>query len=215
MKKTAIIATIALFALTAVGFGFAMWSDTVTAKVTVNTGCVEVGIKDLGTDDNGCADDALPDNGADPQVAPGNNSEGKDVASLVSENITAIGNTGYYERIEETLDNGYPYYAPTTKVEIKNLGSIPVKLNGITATPSGALVDNIIINSWTINKGDGTEFATGTTLEGLQANLEKYQLHAEESLFVTIQMYLNQESEQGASGTIEFTIPAAQWNEVI
>jgi hypothetical protein len=70
-KKTMIICLVAVLALAMMGFGFAKWSDSVKFEGSVETGNIGVNIQGNGTNDQG----------ADPQKFPGNNKEGKDVAS--------------------------------------------------------------------------------------------------------------------------------------
>ncbi|MDD4238082.1 MAG: hypothetical protein PHT62_05950 [Desulfotomaculaceae bacterium] len=217
MKKMMTVCLIAMLALGVMGFGFAKWSDTITAEVNVSTGSVLVGILDKGTNDQG----------PDPNVLPGINSEGKDVASIVSLNSgTAIGNTGYFESITETITNAYPYYAPSTTIEIASLGSVPVKTESLNILWSGALADNIQCAAWTVtypeytysSTGAGSstiETVTGTTFDALQAAVMGVQLHENDKLTIDLQVYFDQQSEQGASTTGTFTVQASQWNEVL
>lgn len=216
MKKMMTVCLIAMLALGMMGFGFAKWSDTVAVNAEVNTGNVLVGILDKGVNDTG----------ADPNVAPGINSEGKDVASIESlNNGTAVGTTGYFESITETITNAYPYYAPGTTIEIASLGTVPVKIEALNVVWSGALADNVQCHAWTVTypsytydaTGAGTAAtatATGTTFETLAAAIDGIQLHQDDVITIDLQVYFDQQSEMLESANGTFTVTASQWNEV-
>lgn len=242
-KKLLTLTMVGILSLSAIGFGYAKWSDTVDAKVTVNTGDVKIGIRDVGTnDDDGnplgaVADvarliDANPidDSGADPQWGIGNNSEKKDVATMKSVNGTTVVGTidgvDYYDSISETITNAYPYYGPTTVFEIASLGSVPVKLENLTSSweTTGPLDDgHFQIRDWTITKPDSSTIsstATTATREGLINALKGIQLHKNQVVKVSVQTGVTQNDPEGnitaqnESGTFNIHIDAAQWNEV-
>lgn len=206
MKKLLAICMIAILSLGLMGFGFAMWKDDVTITATVNTGNVKIGILDAGVNDPG----------ADPNVSPGVNSEGKDVGRIVSENngtaIGAIGNDYYYESITETITNAYPYYAPGSTIKIASLGSVPVKIRSITGEWDGALSDNVKVYSWTATTPEGN--GTGSDWASLVQFLLGKQLHQNQVITINIQWYFDQQSEMNSSASVTYTVEAAQWNEV-
>lgn len=229
MKKSLLVSLAAVLMFGLMGFGFAMWSDTVTVAATVDTGNVAVGIRDVGTDDNILTSDILNGTatntedgvadamalGGDPQVSLGVNDEGKNVASMISENIGSadftINGTDYYSSITETIDNAYPYYAPTTRFEIASNGTIPVKLDNVKIEQSGDL-SGLVYESWTVTYPDGST-ATGTGLDALLDALYMLQLHQGDVVTVDLQLSFLQATVQGSSGDIKFTVHAAQWNE--
>lgn len=205
MRKLLIICMIAMLSLGLMGFGFAKWSDTVAINTTVNTGNVLVGIVDMGVNDTGL----------DPNVPPGVPPEidKKDVGSIVSTNGTAIGQTGYYENITETITNAYPYYAPGSTMRIASLGSVPVKLESLDIVWSGALADNVECATWTVTYPNGYT-VSGNTFDGLKNAILGVQLHQNQYLEVFLQVFFNQQSEMLSSATGTFTVTASQWNEV-
>lgn len=237
MKKFAIIGVLAVFALSLMGFGFAKWSKSVNAEITVNTGGIALGIRDVGTNDDGTntgvADFGISpftnQLGADPQYVPQadydrgirvDNSEMKDVAKKVSANtgqkVFAIGTVDYYDAITETITNGYPYYGPTTVLEIASNGSVPVKIEELTATANGTVAANHHIGSWTIKESwDTTYTASGTGQDDLLAALKGIQLHEGYVITITMVEYIDQQAAQNASGTVTWQITASQWNEVL
>ncbi len=246
MRKMVILAIVAVLALTSVGFGFAKWSSSVDANVSVQTGNVLIGIRDVGTNDDGdntgVADYGIvgigPNQGsygADPQWTNtygglGINSEMKDVASLKSTNDPTVcsyigmtaDETKYYSAITERITNGYPWYGPTTRVQIANLGSIPVKLESFTWSwnSDGTNLDpwfNVV--NYTISM-PGTATITGSGTANFQTALNHIQLHAGDVLTVEVQIGLSETNASGdllpqlATGTATSHITASQWNEV-
>lgn len=243
-KKLLALAMMGVLSLTAVGFGYAKWSSTVDAKVTVNTGTVQIGIRDVGTNDDGTNDGVadygvvgagLPNAGslgADPQWTAayggaGINGENKDVASKISENtgnvVGEINGVQYYDAIAETINNGYPYYGPTTEIEIASLGSVPVKLENLNMNwTEGSVINSEYyeIYSWTITMPDGTT-QTGSGTDNLLTALRGIQLHKNDVIKVAMKEGIRQTNRAGdittpqnASGTQNITITASQWNEV-
>lgn len=238
MKKSLLVSLTAVLIFGLMGLGFAMWSDTVSVAASVDTGNVQVGILDVGTNDNILTDKILGgtaqnvedgvldamDLGGDPQVLPGENSEGKNVASMISENVGdvyfALGTTEYYTAITETIDNAYPYYAPTTRFEIASNGTIPVKLDKIHIVETGDL-SGLICESWTVTypddsvanfqRGQNQPFRLG--FDKLVDALAMLQLHQGDVVTVDLQCSFAQETVQGSSGAITLTVHAAQWNE--
>jgi hypothetical protein len=110
-KKIMIISLVAVLALAMMGFGFAKWSDYVKFEGSVATGNVGVNIEAGETTDLG----------ADPNYPPGDNWEGKDVASCT---VTTECNTTLVVNIE----NAYPWYKPGFSFRINGLGTVPVKV---------------------------------------------------------------------------------------
>ncbi len=238
MKKTLLVSLAAVLVFGLMGLGFAMWSDTVTVSASVNTGNVQVGIRDVGTNDNILTTDILGgeatndedgledamDLGGDPQVLPGVNEEGKNVASMISVNngddpYFTLGETDYFTAITETIENAYPYYAPTTRFEIACNGTIPVKLDKINIVETGDL-SGLTCESYTVTypNGETSSFNRDGELlrfgfDQLVNDLAMLQLHYGDVVTVDLQVSFAQETEQGSSGAITLTVHAAQWNE--
>lgn len=238
-KKLLTLAMIGVLSLTAVGFGYAKWSSTVDAKVTINTGSLILGIRDVGTNDDGSnlsvADLPIGSTqtnagqpGADPQWGLGINGEGKDVAKTISTNnllgkVGTLNGVDYYDSITETITNGYPYYGPSSEIEIANLGSVPAKIEDVQFVWDNGLINNeyMEIVKWTVNYPDSTT-ATGSGLDALKAALLKYQLHGEKVIKISFQQGIRQTAKsdstqitpQNANGSLSLKVIASQWNEV-
>lgn len=155
MKKIGLLLLVLVLALGTIGVGYAKWTTTVTVTGTVNTGNVQVGIRDVGTSDPG-------PNGVDGKVFPASAAEGtydprvnplapftaaglpnfvtdnpKNVGAADSTNGTAkcvCTGVQYFGSVTETVTNAYPFYAPTLNLEIANCGTIPVKVETVTVT---------------------------------------------------------------------------------
>lgn len=229
MKKSLLICMVTMLIFGLMGFGFAMWADTVTVEATVETGTVEIGIRDVGTNDNIITDailggTALNDEdgvtdamelGGDPQIEPGVNTEGKNVAVCTSENGDykfTLGETDFYDSITETITNAYPYYAPTTKIEIASNGSIPVKIDAFNVVEG----ENNDFTGYQVNyiiTYPGGSQAFGDSYDELLADLIGTQLHQGDVVTLEIQTWFDQSTNQGSSGELTFSIHACQWNE--
>ncbi len=213
-KKTALICIVAVLALALMGFGFAKWSDTVAINAEVATGNVDVEIEALGVNDEG----------PDPNIPPGNNSEDKDVASIECVNVDE--NT-----IKVTISNAYPWYQPGFMFRINGVGTVPVKVEDVIGPNwDGELGDFIKVASWKITvhnpasngleQYDDVISSEGeTSWDDLFDALKYIQLHQDGFIEVEVNLYIIEEigeelapEEATTTGTI--TINVAQWNEV-
>lgn len=81
MKKPLIFSLVAMLVFGLMGVGFAMWADQVTVSASVETGTVQAGIRDIGTNDSAMSSkmfngevigdvdgDTVDDSGVDPQI---------------------------------------------------------------------------------------------------------------------------------------------------
>ena len=136
MKKIGLIVLALVVALGALGAGYAAWTDALTITGTVNTGYVEIGIREMGND-----------------MGTGNG-----VAAIVYENVGAEikdlnqtgENTGYYKGISYTVNNAYPDFADEFSFDVKNIGTIPVKISSINFETTGNydFANNILLTSF-------------------------------------------------------------------
>lgn len=213
-KKTALVCIVAVLALALMGFGFAKWSDTVTIGADVATGNVDVNI--VAGDVN--------DEGSDPNIEPGDNTEGKDVASIECVNVDN-------KKIKVTIGNAYPWYQPGFKFKINGVGTVPVKVENVTGPGwSGDLGKFIKVADWAITVHNPASNGLPqydnvinspevTSWEDLVNALKYIQLHQNGYIEVEVNMYIEEENENGlapesASTTGTITIDVAQWNEV-
>lgn len=124
-KKGAIICLAAAMALSAVGFGFAKWSNTVSATSNANTGSLKL----TWVDNSLIQHDKGPDlhyvQGMDPLKAPFVDSELKDVGSTTGSFMDTNGD-GTLDLFDVTIDNAYPYYYNEISGKITNTGTVPL-----------------------------------------------------------------------------------------
>ena len=243
--KLGAIFLISIMALAGIGAGYAMWTDTVTVHGSITTGTVIVGIYDVSTDDPGpnyndggwlYPDGSDPANQgtADPYVAPGDNSDGKNIAShnsvthgeYVCTKEIAGENIVFRDQITETIRNAYPWYLTGTTTWISNCGTIPVKLlssNYLVTDGNVNILNYIVIESWQLREYDGTTWTTGVSGDdviGLMGAIIGYQLEPCHTLEMYVAFNFIEENAdgvlmpQGDFVTFDIDITFAQWNEV-
>ena len=139
MKRMKVLALVLAFALATMGGAYALWSDTLMVEETVQTGIVDLQWASAfmvdpdpnytghdgdvyGTDDNRDGLDTMD---------PGNPNENKNIGSFQAAIKTDGGNDKVTNRdtLELTLTNGYPGYQEYVDAVIKNVGTVPVKLD--------------------------------------------------------------------------------------
>jgi hypothetical protein len=146
MKKIGLLALVLVFALGALGVGYAHWSQTLYIDGTVNTGEVKVALRDAGTNSGPQTLYPLfPEWSCPPDVDAGFDQEldaevcyDKDVAEITSTNVTSkcekedpfgAGLVKWYETEKITITNAYPSFSPGWFTMITNCGTIPVKVS--------------------------------------------------------------------------------------
>jgi predicted ribosomally synthesized peptide with SipW-like signal peptide len=235
MRKIIFVGLALVLALGATGAAYAAWTDQVTITETVSTGEVLVGIADIGTDDDG--PHGQPGDRAsyfEPNLDPGwQNGERvqyrKNVASAISTNgdpvRTAAGEpTGFYTSVTETIDNGYPSYAPTVTIELANLGTIPVILSHIVQeanTGDTELGPFVKLVKWEALDEGGALMRSGVGWDELNAWLGSGLLQIEPGIVITLNLTKHIEQEDGQGNvcpegktiTMTETLHFVQWNE--
>lgn len=222
------------------GLAYATWSQELIITETVNTGEVEVGVRDVGTNDDTDDLDGVPN--ADPTGA--DNDPGWDTANnqavLYTKNVAntesvngvfkftkeilidnVLTPTKFYHDVSDTIYSGYPCYAPLIVWEITNNGSIPVKLElTFTMDDPDGLDLFVHIPLW-IAYLDGSEVAREYSLTTLIIFLEGYQLEPCDTLRLEVTKHILQEEVIGdvlvecpmnATVTYTMTVNAVQWN---
>jgi len=142
MKKIGILALVLVVALSAIGMGYAWWTQSLTINGTVNTGNLLVGIADLNNPDAG---------------------EGQSVGTVDS--------TDYYYAINEDISGAYPGYEGSATVGIANFGTIPVILVDVNFSQGEGDfdLDNIIVGDWTYTNGSTVITGSGLDFSSLAA----------------------------------------------
>jgi hypothetical protein len=204
MKKLTTTAIATLAVLIAVGVAFALWADVLKIHIEVNTGEVDVEFGSWSVREYV----GFPDgNGGWSFVEEGSDPEAKDVAQctvtledIEDEESTSLGTAGNNDLdLVITIENGYPGYKCEVTFEVKNTGSIPVKLyffdehgNRLTL-PATFTLDNAVM----------------CTLEGEDGA----QVHPDESKTYTLSCLVRQSASEDSRYETQIYIQARQWNE--
>lgn len=203
------IAFLALaLALTLTGAAFAAWTDDLTITGTVTTGELDW---EFYNPQNPGAEPKLTceDQGPDPQQSPGQNTEGKDVASTTAV-FSDTDADGDYDRMSLTIDNAYPYYYNHCAFWVHCNGNIPLIIERVNF-----VVDNTVVASLT--KSGEVQLDLGGTSD---PDISIYwgdnfgaQLHYCDRADMSFDFYVLQEAPQGQSLTFSIEIVGIQWNE--
>lgn len=209
MKKIGLICLALVLALGALGVGYAAWTDTVTISGPVTTGRVCLGFTEV-------YGEIGPALGGDWEYTnwvytPGAVScppnytftgihrveEGKNVGQVSIERYDNDGD-GYFEVIEVTITDAYPYYLAWISTHVINCGTIPVKIYPVVLP---IIQDDGILIKW----GDS-----------YNAQLEPG-VDAELSFYVGFPQHLPNGDLLPQGATLHFTINLAgvQWNEYV
>lgn len=164
MKKIGLICLALVLTLGLMGVGYAMWSKTLDISGTVNTGEVNA-IFTTAT----CTED--------PEA------EGKDVGSC---EVLGAGT----QTLTITITNGYPCYGCTVDFTVDNTGTIPVKVQSLSAIGAPS---EITVN-WT-GLICGTQIEPGMSAPG------------------DIHVHVEQSAAELATYTFSAEILLVQWNE--
>ena len=183
MNRTKLFSLSALaLIVVSVGAIAAMWSESLWINVTVSTGEVDVEWSAWNRSDNG----------PDPQAPGFDNSEGKDVAQcIVTPEI--YDEEDQVIKLNVTITNAYPGYAPTLELLVDNVGTIPVKLYNYSVTAGGDYCGEISFNFLTPNST---------------------QIHPGGNSTYEIQIVILQPAQYNSTYTFEISLTFAQWNEV-
>ncbi len=202
MKQLTVIATALL--LTTVAISFALWADVLKIHVEVNTGDVDVQFGSYSVREYV----GFPSDGGWSFVPEGSDPEAKDVGQckvtlkeIENEESTSLGTPAGNNDLDLkiTIENGYPGYKCEVTFEVKNTGTIPVKLyffdmygNRLTL-PATFTLDNAV--TCTLDGEDGA------------------QVHPDESKTYTLSCVVQQNASENTQYMTQIYIQARQWNE--
>jgi hypothetical protein len=205
MKKLTTTAIATLAVLIAVGVAFALWADVLKIHIEVNTGEVDVEFGSWSVTEYV----GFPASGGGWSfMEEGSDPEAKDVGQctvtledIEDEEGTGLGTSAGNDDLDLkiTITNGYPGYKCEVEFEVKNTGTIPVKLyffdkDGIRLTLPA-----------TFTIGD----AVTCTLDGEDGA----QVHPDESETYTLSCVVEQSASEDYQYTTQIYIQARQWNE--
>ncbi len=220
VKKTGLLILTLIIALGALGAGYAMWSDEIIIRGSVDTGtvCVEwSGFNDsdycLGTEGDPPPPPPQVVPGMDPKFPVGNDRYwDKNVACteiLYYEDENGID----YKTLLITVFNAYPGYYADWQLEWRNCGTIPVRIQAIEITPLNFTIASD--TDWQNPEADGEIWIHWV---GINTTLGD-QLHYGDEQATSFKLLVMQTAEQGRGleGTEPYqflvTLKAVQWNE--
>lgn len=205
MKQLTVIATALL--LTTVAISFALWADILKIQLVAYTGNVDV---QFGDNPSVKEYVGFPDGSGGWSFVPeGSSTEAKNVGNctvtlkeIENEESTSLGTSAGNNDLDLniTITNGYPGYNCTVTFEVKNTGTIPVKLyffdehgNRLTPLPATFTIDDAV--KCTLSGTDGA------------------QVHPENSATYTLSCVVQQKASENTQYSTQIYIQARQWNE--
>jgi len=225
-----------VLALGGLGIGYAMWSDTVSVVTTVQTGTVKVALSQYDNDlpPHGVPGDTLSyfqppfdpsefgqwtfDLDRTPVIQWEGTRYGKNVASTNStfNNEAAGGPTASI-----IIDNAYPSYYSSTLFDVRNIGTIPVKLksvkliqlsrNGVPVAWDQDLVWNAEYLAFVLDPSQTWDFKFMITSESFGEPLT--QIEPGRVGFFDVDFHLEQGGEQNTQFDFVIQLVFCNWNE--
>jgi hypothetical protein len=207
MKKLTTTAIATLAVLIAVGVAFALWADVLKIHVEVNTGNVDVefgsySVKEyVGFPASG-GGWSFMEEGSDPE-AKNVGQCAVTLQDIENEESTSLGTSAGNNDLDLniTITNGYPGYKCEVTFEVKNIGTIPVKLyffdkdgNRLTSLPATFTIGNNAVTC-TLSGTDGA------------------QVHPQNSATYTLSCVVQQSASENTQYMTQIYIQARQWNE--
>jgi len=196
--------------LTTIAVSFALWADVLKIHLVAYTGDVDVQFGDYSVTEYV----RLPDgDGGWEFVEEGSNSEAKDVGDcevslteIEDEETGSPSDAGDNDLdLVISISDGFPGYKCEVRFEVKNTGSIPVKLyffdeNGNRLT---------LPATFTFETDEVT-----CTLDGNdEAQIHPERMTGEHSAWYTLSCVVNQAADEGSTYSGQIYIQARQWNE--
>jgi len=171
------------------GVAYAMWSETLKVNVTVNTGEVDIEWSSVECNDTG--------------IDPGYD---KDVANC---SVDIIDLEEPAAKIHVEISNAYPCYTVVITGVVDNVGTIPVKLIGIT-------LDGMEIKPCTEYEldldGGGPDLSVH--VEFVDMEEDGTQIDPDKADAFRITIHVLQNAEESATYSFEMEFKYGQWNEV-
>jgi hypothetical protein len=230
-KKILATFTILIIALSAAGFAYAHWLDSVLLDGTIDMGSLTFGFTRI----------VAEWDYEDYMDYPPEKDTGTGVCTL-SEEVTDVHTGGtVYKVLTFTITDAYPQYWAINKFTLDNAGTIPIKIQSVTITlpagftlvesidypgamwdvmdPDGVLVYNIWLYKEPKDYGAGWENQPPWEFPGPFGDiygvraLEGNQIEPLEELLTEICVDIKQTSNECHSYTFTIEIEAIQWNK--
>jgi catechol 2,3-dioxygenase-like lactoylglutathione lyase family enzyme len=203
MKQLTVITTALL--LTTIAISFALWADVLKIQLVAYTGNVDVqfgswSVREYVGFPDGSGGWRFVEEGSDPEAKDVGQCKVtlQEVKNEESGSPSTAGNNDLDLVI--TITDGYPGYKCEVTFEVKNTGSIPVKLYFFDEHGNRLK----LLATFTIGNN-----AVMCTLDGEDGA----QVHPDESKRYTLSCLVRQSAEENAQYTAQIYIQARQWNE--
>jgi hypothetical protein len=209
MKRIGLICLALVFALGALGVGYAHWSDEVYIEGTVEMGDFLVGWEDILLEEDSDDDD-------------------KDVCDMLctledpETGVHHVPVQTVYHTLVVHIDNGYPQFWGLNKVTIKNAGTIPAHIVDVIVTPGNGLTSVVVADvdtngnpiDWELSGPEGAVLDLVLTKQETGLSLICNQLDPCLAEPVDVWVEIKQDGAEECH-TYEFsvTIIAVQWNK--
>lgn len=160
------LVVVLILALAGLGLGYAVWSQVLTDTGRVNTGTFGVAWNSTFTDDGAHVDDPARDVGDVPCAAPecvfgegardpsGPGPNGPRYDKAVGACASWITQEEGYLILHWQVDNAYPSYYCTVWADIRNTGSIPVKIQARSLASDPQIETGFIGGDYAFTCGD-------------------------------------------------------------
>jgi hypothetical protein len=207
MKKILLVFFSGIFALAAMGFGFAGWSDAVSMEKHLESGTLAVGLRGL----------EVNDYGPDPRHQWYHPAEDMpaymgSIFNVEGPYLFDLGGTGYAEEVSINIFNAYPGYAPASTLEIANGGTVPAKIESLSISDENNPAVNIQPAGWVLTLPEGMPLS-GQDLSSLQEAIKGTVIDPGQKMRLEWQFNI---FGAGMSGfyTSKIKVNYSVWNEV-
>lgn len=209
MHKMIAVAAVLLIALTVVGVTSALWSKVLDIGGFVETGSVDAIFTTAFTDDDETVDDPLKDsldNGLDPAEG-GNDTKARYDKNVGFSNAYIDGGDPQQAHVE--IYNCYPSYWTTAWFDIKNMGTVPVKIqfvkiNGVKVTPC-------VLTPFNLDGNPGYDVEIHVT--GIEIGTQIDSTNNDNTVQMDLEIHVLQDAPQGGELNFNVEVLLVQWNE--
>jgi len=219
--KLGAIFLISVMALAGIGAGYSAWTDTITVTGTVNTGNVDINVEYLsGT----YIYKTIDDHGLVYWHGWNDDTHGEPaVDNILVASATADFVAGTDDAITVTANNLFPCQWFMVDFLIHYTGSVPGRINALTIDSADQWLLNLYNNGhigyaaniWTQDPADIlVNGPGGTQYIGNSIDLEGYQLHDCNYIYVKLWIHIPQDNTlMGLTGSFTASLGVIQWNE--
>ncbi|NSW83803.1 MAG: hypothetical protein HPY90_11135 [Syntrophothermus sp.] len=212
MSKKGFVFGILMLSLMVMGIAYAQPSSDDSGVPTAGTDYLRIGIRNIGTIDQG----------PDPQHYQGGNPdpEKKDVAATAFEAngspVFELNGIKYFDTISQRVTGAYPGYETGCIMEIANGGRVPCQIDNVVLAWIGSqdFKEYVSIHSFSIFADDQTVIASGTSWSDFAETLKNIELKPGEVVTAELRYYFKSSEEdpmpQNANGKIQVALDTSQ-----